>query len=285
MKVQKYFFVFFWLIALLGLAIGQRDMDVFEETYSVKGDEFQLDLDIDGGKVKLDKNDSGDECHVYVEYHRKKCDCDVHFNEHRNRLEVTLDHDWSIKNDKRKRDSDYAYVSIELPYEPKITLDAKIKAGEVDFELGGIHLQDCELRNWAGEITLNFDEPNRTKLLNFDVNVKVGELSMYNLGNANFQEADINGGIGEMTLDFRGETIDYTTAYIDLDIGETTIIVPEEIGVKMKVSKFLFLSNVDYPNWFDRRGKYYYSENYNENEKNLYLVISTGIGELKIRVK
>ena len=285
MKLQKNTFVLFWLLALVGFAIGQGNMVIFDETYTIKGDNFQLDLDIDGGEVKVTKNDANNECDVYIEYHRRKCDCDVHFNERRNRLEIVLDHDWTSGKDKREGDSEHATVSIALPCEPKIALDAKIKAGEIDFELGGLHLQNFELRNWAGDVTVSFDEPNRTTLQSFDVNVKIGELKMYDLGNAHFQKADINGGIGEMTLDFRGETLKNATAYIDLDIGETTVIVPEGIGVKMKVSKFLFLSNVEYPNWFERHGKYYYSENYQENKDQLYLVISTGIGELNVRVK
>ncbi len=285
MICQKITSVLFGVLCLAGLAMSQEDTVIIDENYRIRGGELKLDLEVDGGEVRIVRNDSGDECHVLMEYSKDKCEGDVRFDERHGELEVNLDFEnWGMFK-KHGDGPDHAEVTIELPKEPDIDLRASIKAGEIEMILGDLHLRNFELRNLAGEVTVDFDEPNRAKLNTFDVNVKVGETSLLHLGNANFEEADINGGIGEMKIDFSGEKIDRAMARIDLDIGETTITVPEKVGTKMRVSKFLFLSEVKYPRWFEQRGKYYYSENYRENDKSLYLLISTGIGELRIRVE
>jgi len=273
------------LFFFLGAGFAREDMVVFDENYSIRGGEMDLIIDIDGGKVKVLRGEKRKDCLVHLTYNKEKTDADVTFDERRNKLVITLDQqDWfSLKDSDEK--SDFAELIIELPTSPEIDLDACIKAGEIDFELGDLHLRNFSLRNIAGEVNIDFPEPNRCKLNSFDVNCKVGEINLLHLGNANFEEADINGGIGEMKLDFRGKKIDRAVVHIDLDIGETTVIIPDNIGVKMRVSKFAFLSSIEYPNWFRKKGKYYYSKNYRHEDKSLYLHVSTGIGEFRVEVE
>lgn len=251
-----------------------------EDRFTIKGDALSIELDVDGGEVEVRPSDDQKECIVTMRYPSEKCDVSIRYNENRGQLDIIVDNDWEI-NDGQENNA--PHIVVELPYGPEISLSAHIKAGELDFELGDLSIVDYELRNWAGETKVRFSEPNRVVMRTFDVNVKVGEVRLMNLGNALFEEADINSGIGELSVDFSGKGLERSMARIDLDIGETTIIVPEDIGTKLKVSKFI-LSDVSYANWFEKRGNYYYSENYDDNEKTLYLMISTGIGELSIKV-
>ena len=68
-----------------------------------------------------------------------------------------------------------------------------------------------------------------------------------------------------------------------LDIGETQLKLPEELGVKMSVSKFLFLTEVQIPTEFEKDGRYYYSRNYQNARCTCELRISQGIGALSFR--
>jgi hypothetical protein len=216
-----------------------------------------------------------------MEYPEERCRGDVRYHDVSNSLEVEVDFEgWKFwKDDERS----HARVIVELPYEPEIDLTAKIKAGEVDLELGDLSLRNFELVNWAGEVKVDFDRPNRVEMESFDVNLKVGESKLIGLGNARFEQGDINGGVGEMMVDFTGESIERCMARIDLDIGETRVVLPQQAGVKLRVSKFL--SQIEYPDWFEKRGRYLYSENYDDVDKSLYLMISAGIGELDIKVE
>ena len=182
-------------------------------------------------------------------------------------------------------DGKKAEAIVSLPTEVAIDFFAKIKAGEIDFELGGLKIVDFTLHNWAGEVQVSFDEPNRAEMEVLEVDAKVGEVTLSKLGNAHFKEAEINGGIGELQVDFTGDKLRRSTARVDLDIGETTVVLPRDLGVKMAISKFLFLSQVSVPSGFYRSGRYYYSDNYEQAPEGLFLKITSGIGELRMKTE
>jgi hypothetical protein len=253
-----------------------------EESFRIQSETLSIDLDVDGAQLEVKPSNDRNDCLIYMRYPSDKCDVSIRYNERRGQLDIIVDNnEWDMDESKGEHAPE---ITLELPYGPELSISAHIKAGELDFELGDLTIIDYRLRNWAGETTLNFSKPNRIVMRTFDVNVKVGEVKLMNLGNALFEEADINSGIGELTVDFSGKGLERSMARIDLDIGETKITVPDNIGTKLKVSKFLFLSDISYPDWFDKRGNYYYSDNYDDSKKSLYLMISTGIGELGIKV-
>ena len=250
----------------------------YEDTFEIK-DHLSLELDIDGAELEVRSHASVNQCRVYIEYSKENCDVDVQFNPERGTLHVSTDSNfWEMKNNQ----GEAPYFKIEVPTGVNVEIDADIKAGEIEFKFGEIHLTDFELRNWAGETTIEFSEPNRVLLKSFDVNCKVGEVNLLNLGNARFEEAEINSGIGELTVDFSGDLLEKVMARIDLDLGETHITVPEEPGAKLRVSKTFIVAEINIADWFDKEGQYYYSKNYQTAEKSLYLIITTGLGELSI---
>jgi hypothetical protein len=279
---MKYPFILVLLLGLL-LTAAQAETVTIDKNIRVGG-EMTLSFRCDGGKIELFRNEEK-ECRIQIEYDKERCRVDDNYDEDTHVLELYIDHDnWEMTKKSGDNKSKFARVRIGLPPKADLDLDLEIKAGELTMNLGDLYLRNFELRSYAGESRIDFSSPNRCELKTFDVDFKVGKVNLTNLGNANFTEADINSSVGEMLIDFNGEKIKRAMARIDLEIGETTLIVPDDIGVKVKVSKFLFLSSVDYPNWFSQEGSYYYSRNYEKEKDSLYLVVSTGIGELKIRV-
>ena len=230
-----------------------------EENFDIRSETLSIEIDVDGAELEVKPSNDRNDCLIYMRYPSEKCDVSIRYNERRGQLDIIVDNnEWDMDESTGEHAPE---IILELPYGPELSISAHIKAGELDFELGDLTIVDYQLRNWAGETTVEFSEPNRTVMRTFDVNVKVGEVKLLNLGNALFEEADINSGIGELTVDFSGKGLERSMARIDLDIGETQITVPENIGTKLKVSKFLFLSEISYPDWFDKRGNYYYSDN------------------------
>ena len=135
----------------------------------------------------------------------------------------------------------------------------------------------------AGEVEVVFDEPNPIEMDFMDINVKIGEARLLQLGNARFKVADINGGIGTIEVDFTGELLTDSRADVDMDIGEATIIMPHKMGVKMRIGGgFSFLSSKNIDSSFYRRGDSYYSDNYEDTKKRFYLRVTPGLGELNI---
>lgn len=272
-----------FLIAVAGVTSvwAFADTVVLQDKIKIEKEDFVVKLKIDGAAVTVRRGDYQSACYFRVTYAKDRCQADVRFDEVRSELRIELDIE-NLSFFKDNADRDYAEILLHLPRKTHIHLYADIKAGESAFDLGDVHLKNFQLDNWAGEVVVNFDQPNHTCLELFDVSVRMGELKLNKLGNARFEQADINGGVGELLVDFTGEPMERTMARIDLDVGETDLILPRNIGIKLRVSKFLFLSNIDYPDWFNKRGKYFYSKNYSETEHSLYLIISSGVGELNI---
>lgn len=281
MKVLPMLLLTLFLLAAAGQTRAEKL--TIDQKFDLR-DGTTISLRIDGGEVQVSRNEEN-ECQVWIEYLKDKCRAEVNYDKKSDELEVYINHDnWSLARNSDGEKSRYAKVRIALPYKDELNISGEIKAGKLMMTLGDLQIRKLELRSFAGEARIDFDKPNRCDMETFDVDFKVGEVKLFNLGNAGFKEADINSSVGSMLINFNGEKIKQTMARIDLEVGETTIIVPEEVGVKVKVSKFLFLSNVEYPNWFRQDGSYYYSRNYDDKKESLYLVISTGIGELNLRV-
>ncbi|MBN1292448.1 MAG: DUF4097 family beta strand repeat protein, partial [Candidatus Latescibacteria bacterium] len=231
------------------------------------------------------------ECRVCIEYNKDKYKAYSTYNRSDNRLKVEL-HKNNLFGDhiyKNCESSDccngnkkHVKVTIELPGDPDTDIHAKVKAGEIKFTLGDLRVRNFNLRSWAGATTVDFDTPNKIDLDKFIVHCSIGETVLKNLGNAHFRRANINSGIGQLDIDFNGDTCDGAFAKIDLDIGETRIQVPESMGTEISVSRFLFFSNANCPCGFTKRGGTYYTDNFDDFGKKLELHVSCGIGELKI---
>jgi predicted membrane protein len=272
--------IFFTFIATNNSISRAAKLEKIEKTYSVKQKEIlSISLNIDAGKINVHKNDQPDKIFISVQYDEDSDEIDFDFNERKNELYISIDRDRWFKS---WDDHRAPQLEVLLPFDVETEFRSKIKAGEIKFDLGALKLTDFQLRNFAGEVEVDFSEPNQVEMEFMDINVKVGETTLRHLNNARFHNAKINSGIGELSIDFSGEGLKSSHAEIDLDIGETTIYLPHDLGVRFDSSTFGFLtqSKIDYE--FIKKGRYYYSEQYDSTSKTMDFSISSGIGELRV---
>ena len=256
------------------------ETEEFSQSYKMRGDrDVRLRLIVDAGEIHVSRGSSTDQISVKLVYTKKQFTHVISNDQRNNELDITFDKKGWFEYDS---DRMTARVEMELPTEVPLRIYSRIKAGEVDMQLGGMRIVEFTLKTWAGQVDVDFDEPNQTTMSYLEINTKIGESSLRNLGNARFQNADINGGIGEMSIDFRGDMMDNASADVDLDIGETVILLPEKCGTKMLVSKFPVLSQVKLPYRLEKEGRYYYTKDNQEAGKVFELRLSSGIGELRI---
>ena len=261
----------------------QQGMEDLQDTFKLnKHEPAQIRVEVDAGEVRVAKGNSSDEVRVGLHYDKTLYHHTFRFSESRNTLDITFDRQKWFDRD---GDQEAAELALELPTEAELHLDYKIKAGKIDMQLGGLKIADMAMETMAGEVNVDFKEPNRIDMANLDLNTKVGESKFIHLGNARFRDADINGGIGEMTIDFTGEMAKDAVARVDLDIGETAIILPREAGTKLSVSKFLFLSHFDLPYELRQDGRYYFTENYDRADQTFQLRVSSGLGECRVELR
>jgi len=255
-------------------------LEKIEKTFTVNKQEvLSVSLNIDAGEISVHKNDKPDKIFISVQYDDRSDEVDIEYDQRKNELFLAIDRDkWFKSWDDHRAPK----LEVLLPFDVEIELRSKIKAGEINFELGSLKLKDFQLRNFAGEVEVDFSEPNQIEMEFLDINVKVGETTLRRLSNARFRNAKINGGIGELSVDFSGDGLKSSRAEIDLDIGETSIYLPRELDVRFDSATFGFLtqSSIDYE--FIKKGRFYYSENYESASKTMDFSISSGIGELRV---
>jgi hypothetical protein len=270
--------------ALAGEGEGRKVKD--EKSFPIKATEpLTVEIEVTAGEMSLEKGSEPGVATAILEYTEGDFRPKIDFNEKKNRLLVRLGaRNWHHMN--KGDDKNVARVTVRLPSNADIFLDYRLKAGETNMDLGGLRLKEVDLSVWAGQLDVDFSSPNLIPMDYLGINTKVGEAQLHNLGNARYKEAFINGGIGELVADFSGSVEPDSKAGIDLDIGEATVVLPDTAGVRMEIGGMLsFMSSKQISGSFFKRGRYYYSEDYDEKKSKCTFHITPGLGQLRIEGK
>lgn len=160
---------------------------------------------------------------------------------------------------KGKEWEDFDNNRWDLLLNPKIanSISIKLHAGEANIDLAGCNLNHFDYKMTAGESNINL---RNTSVPNMMFNMMAGEATINLTGKwQNNLEAEIKGGIGELTLK-----------------------VPYDVGVHVTVNGII--GKADLP-FFNRKGKVYMNDAFGKSKHTLYIKISAGIGEIKVRME
>jgi len=164
-----------------------------------------------------------------------------------------------------------------------ISFDVELGVGNGDFDLSGLQVKDFTLSTGASDVSLSFDEPNKTSIDNLSIESGVSKFHGRNLGNANFKRLKFQGGVGAYTLDFGGDITNEVDVDIDIGLGMLTIIVPPEVGAKLFCEKN-WVSRLDYDRDFHPvSDNEYETENFDQAEGRMNIRIDSGLGSIKVR--
>jgi len=283
MKSLHSLFMVIFCVSVLSISVYSQELKEKEDTFTVpSGKVLEANIRGDAGELYVRVNREDNEGLVRAFYEADKYDYDFFFDAEYNELYVSLDKDHLFRD--VDIDENKAEIEVYLPKKATTNLDVEFKAGLIELNLTDIPLQNFELNSWAGETVVNFARPNPIRMDYIKVDVNIGEVRVEELGNANFENGFIDGGIGSLNVDLEGEYApgEYHLR-IDLDIGEADISLPRDVGVRMSVSKTPLIGHLTMNRDMRKRGKYYFSRNYEEAEAKLFLSVELGIGECIIR--
>ena len=125
-------------------------------------------------------------------------------------------------------------ITIFLPPDVALALKCRISKGESRVDLSGLALTDLDLDFRMGEHRVRIDEPNQLSMEKLRIRVSMGEFEARKLGNARFRSARIDGSMGEMEMDLRGEYLGDATVVARFSMGEARITVPSEINTEVQ---------------------------------------------------
>lgn len=170
-----------------------------------------------------------------------------------------------------------------LEFSPQIPLDMDIKAGagEGDLDLTGLQLEQLYADMGAGDFAVRFGEPSETKMDRLTLNAGAGRIDVDSIGNASPEEVTVQGGAGEITLDLTGDWSRSAEIAVTAGVGSLALRLPADVGVRVSVDGGL--SSVT-TSGLRRSGGDYENDAYGESEIELDIRVTTGIGDVNLRV-
>jgi N-terminal domain of toast_rack, DUF2154 len=171
-------------------------------------------------------------------------------------------------------DGDFSYNVSE--WKPEVTYDVSDKKGELLVKQGGANSGslDGKARNeW--DIGLNEEVPT-------DLVVKMGAgESDLDLDSLSLTGLDLRMGAGKSTVDLTGDYAKDFDASIQGGVGEATVLLPSEVGVKAKAAGGLGKINAKGLKKVDGS---YVNDAYGESDVNLSVDVKGGVGEINLKV-
>jgi len=267
-------------------AYGQSDsLQIQEEVFRPGEGICSVVLDMDAGEIRVEKAEPGQAGSVHVECDPEKFRTKMEWDAGKNQMKIRV-HAKNWHHFSKYDEETHAAVILLLPDGSDLQFKATLKAGEARFRLGGLRLIDFRLSVWAGESEVEFQEPNPVSMKWMEIHHRIGECRLIRLGNARFQKADINSGIGELEADFTGDIVSGSMARVDLDIGSACVRLPENIGTRVSVGGLTsFMSAKDVSPRLSKRGNRYYSDNYEQADVKFSCRITPGLGELSVETE
>jgi hypothetical protein len=171
-------------------------------------------------------------------------------------------------------EADFSYNVSE--WKPKVSYDVSGQKGELIVKQGGANSGslDGKARNeW--DITMNDELPT-------DLVVKVGAgESDLDLDSLSLTGLDLQMGAGKTTVDLTGDYAQSFDASIQGGVGEATVMLPSEIGVKAKAEGGLGKINAK---GLKKVGDSYVNGAYGESDVTLNVDVQGGVGEINLKV-
>jgi hypothetical protein len=170
---------------------------------------------------------------------------------------------------------------LDLRLSPDVPMDLQLKFGaaEAELQLGGIRVRQLDIQTGASKTTLNISKPNLERCQSAQFTVGAARFEANGLGNLNAEQLTVQGGVGEMVLDFTGAWPADLNGKIDMGFGSLTLRVPRQIGLRIVRSGLL--SSFD-SEGLTKRGNTYYSENWEQSGRKLSLELNAALGSIRV---
>lgn len=243
-----------------------------------RGAETGLEVDVEygAGRFELSPADAGTLYRATLRYDASDFEPEMDYRD--GRLEVGIDGDHDDID--LGHDEQSGRLVLALGAAVPLEIDLAFGAVEADLELGGLRVQALQIATGASETDLRFSQPNPERCRAIDLEVGAASFRVYGLGNANANELRLDGGLGDIVLDFTGEWQSDMRADIDIGLGSVEIRVPHGLGVRISQDSFLASFDAD---GFVRRDGAYYSEAWETSERRLTLNIDAAFGSIDVR--
>lgn len=261
------------ILPLQAAAQDWREVTSFRQ----RSDESRLDVHVryGAGELVIRPGDPGELYRVGIHYDSRAFDPVTEYGD--GRLEVGVE---GTGRGVRLNTTKGGIMTLSLSPDIPLDLDLHFGAVEADMEFGGLRLSNVDVETGASDTKIAFSSPNPESCEALDISVGAATLEARGLGNANCARVMVEGGVGEVKLDFSGEWRTDMAADVTIALGSVTFRVPDNVGVRLE--KETFLADFD-GRRFHKRDGVYYSENWERAERRLTIDLEGAFGTFEVR--
>jgi hypothetical protein len=182
-------------------------------------------------------------------------------------------------NNVRGRNLKSGSLDLRLSPDVPIQLEAAFGAVDAHIDLGGLRIRQAEIATGASNTVITVSQANLENCRLLEIAAGAAKLDVTRLGNLNVARVQVEGGVGELSLDFTGALRNDIDVDIDMGLGSLTLRVPRSVGVR--VEKDGLLASFDSQGMV-KRGDIFYSENYERTARHIDFNIDAALGSIRI---
>lgn len=279
-------------------AAAKADREVIKERVAMSSEErLDAHLTFGAGRLELAKVTGDDIVKVTLEYPEDGKAPEFSYRTHGRSGDLRIeagDMDWEHDKDSGCtidmdddgwngwwKDGERNDWSVGLTGKIPISLKIESGASNNEIDLTGLKISDLDIEAGACELEITVDEPSghRTRIISIDGGA--AKMRAENLGNLNFDRMEFNGGAGQFTLDFSGELDHRATVEINLGVGQMTIFVPRNVGVKLDCSSCT-LASVSVSGAFEEEDDVYVNDKYGQTDGELLFEITASLATVNV---
>jgi hypothetical protein len=170
-------------------------------------------------------------------------------------------------------------LRLDLTRNAPLRLALELGAARGDLQLGGLRLADLTLKTGATELRVDFAEPNRESLANFDLDVGAAGVTVTRAGNARASRVHINVGAGTLDYDLSGDWQGDADLSANIAVGQLTLRVPMDAGVRITAKTFM--AGFDRAG-LEKRGDAWYSPGYDSAKRRVTANVTAVLGSFDL---
>lgn len=225
------------------------------QSVDVRNESLQVDIKMKAGILELGTHQAG-KAEMAFDYSRNSWKPEVQMRSKGGSGFLSIEQPGEGSNSFSMDDDEQNTWKLKLPQAVPMDLEISLGAGESTLDLRGAKLNSLEMKAGAGD---------------FDIN----------LANTSVSELEISAGVGSLTLDLTGKRTTNLEASINGGIGDLKLLLPQEIGVRVKVNG---LGGLD-TEGFKKEGGYYVNEAYGKTSSSLEITVNGGLGNCTLAME
>ncbi|MEN8376621.1 MAG: hypothetical protein ABFS34_14335 [Gemmatimonadota bacterium] len=270
-------------IALLALVLGAgagelaaQDWRTFKSFREFGGEEeLVVEVKYLAGELRIEPAEDGTLYRASMRYDPDLFVPDVRYR--RNKLVVRVDGEGGFE---ARRGGEAGSLELALGRETPLILDLGFGAGRGNIELGGLPIRRANISTGASSTEVRFSSPNPERASKLAIKGGAAELRVIGLGNANADEIEVAGGVGEITLDFTGEWARTSAVDIDIGLAQLNLILPSNLGVR--IDRESLLATFDAARMVKENDSYV-SENWDSAADKLTIRLDAALASVNVR--